>query len=444
MATSACAPRALAIGILKGSPRAQTGRSRSIRHSPFAVGYLFTVCTAFAGPADWTQWGGPNRNFMPEATGLAERWPDAGPKVLWSRELGPGHSAVSVEAGVLYTMYRKGDQDVVIALSASDGKTIWESSYDAPAKPDMLLDFGPGPHATPLIAGDRLFTTSALVIMNALDKKTGKILWSHDLMAEMGSSHVQRGFGPSPIGYKDLVITPAGGKDAGVVAFKQSDGSIAWKTPPMRPTQSSLILAKINNEDHLIGGMGVERFAINPATGEFRWKTQVDQQSATMMSTPLFFAPDRVLFSAAYGAGSYLFRIKPKDGGYEAEKIWFEPKLKVQHATMVTDGKTVFGSSGDFGPAFMMGVGLEDQRVHWRDRGFAKANLLRADGKLIILDEDGNLALATADEKGLNVLSKCKPLEEKAWTVPTLVGANLYLRDNKRLIAMDISAAANK
>ena len=124
--------------------------------------------------------------------------------------------------------------------------------------------------------------------------------------------------------------------------------------------------------------------------------------------------------------------------------INFGKERPVQHATMVTDGKTVFGSSGDFGPAFMMGVGLEDQRVHWRDRGFAKANLLRADGKLIILDEDGNLALATADEKGLNVLSKCKPLEEKAWTVPTLVGANLYLRDNKRLIAMDISAAANK
>lgn len=395
---------------------------------------------AFAG--DWTQWGGPDRNFMPTATGLAAKWPDAGPKQLWSRDLGPGHSAISVEAGTLYTMYRKGDQDVVIALNASDGKTVWETAYDAPAKPDMMLDFGPGPHSTPLIVGDRVFVASALVICTALDKKTGKILWSHDLMKDFNASHVGRGYGPSPIAYNDLVIMPAGGKDTGVVAYKQADGALAWKTPPMRATQSSLILARINGEDHLIGGMGVDRFGLNPSTGEFRWRTQVDQQSATMMSTPLFLPPDKVFYSAAYGAGSYLFQIKPRDGGYDAEKLWFDPKTKVQHATVVTDGKTIFGSSGDFGPAFLMGIDLKEGRPLWRERGFAKANLLRADGKLIILDEEGHLALATADENGVNVISKFKPLEDKAWTVPTLVGRALYLRDNKRIMAYDIGAAA--
>jgi outer membrane protein assembly factor BamB len=395
-----------------------------------------------ASAGDWTQWGGPDRNFMPTATGLAAKWPDAGPKQLWTRELGPGHSAVSVESGVLYTMYRKGDQDVVAALQASDGRTLWESAYDAPAKPDMLLDFGPGPHSTPLIVGDRVFVTSALVICTALDKKTGKILWSHDLMKDFNASHVGRGYGPSPIAYKDLVILPAGGKDTGVVAYKQADGALAWKTPPMRATQSSLILAKINGEDHLIGGMGVDRFGLDPASGEFRWRTQVDAQSATMMSTPLFLPPDRVFFSAAYGAGSYLFQIKPKDSGYDAEKLWFDPKTKVQHATVVTDGRTIFGSSGDFGPAFLMGVDLKEGRPLWRERGFAKANLLRADGKLIILDEEGNLALATADEHGLNVISKFKPLDEKAWTVPTLVGTTLYLRDNKHIMAYEIGAKA--
>ena len=90
-----------------------------------------------------------------------------------------------------------------------------------------------------------------------------------------------------------------------------------------------------------------------------------------------------------------------------------------------------------------MGLGLDDQKVHWRERGFAKANLLRADGKLIILDEEGNLALATATEQGLSIHSRCKPLDDKAWTVPTLVGTTLYMRDNKRALAMDISAAAN-
>lgn len=415
----------------------ETNFRRSARR---ALVLLSAAPLALAG--DWLQWGGPDRNFMPAATGLAAKWPESGPKKLWSRELGPGHSAVSVEKGVLYTMYRKGDQDVVVALNAADGKTLWETAYDAPAKPDMMLDFGPGPHATPLIVGDRIFVASALVICTALDKKDGKILWSHDLMKELNASHVGRGYGPSPIAYNDMVIMPAGGKDAGVVAYKQSDGTLVWKTPPMRPTQSSLILAKINNEDHLIGGMGVDRFGLNPVNGEFRWKTQVDQQSATMMSTPLFLAPDKVFYSAAYGAGSYLFQIKPKDGAYEAEKLWFDSKTKVQHATVVTDGKLIYGSSGDFGPAFLMGIDMKEGKPLWRERGFAKANLLRADGKLIILDEEGNLALATADENGLNVASKFKPLEDKAWTVPTLVGTTLYLRDNKHIMAYEIGAKA--
>ncbi|MBI5863808.1 MAG: PQQ-binding-like beta-propeller repeat protein [Planctomycetes bacterium] len=395
------------------------------------------ACAACAAD-DWLQWGGPNRDFTPKATGLAARWPDAGPRELWSRELGPGHSSIIAGEGVLYTMYRRGEQDVIVALSAADGKTIWETAYDAPPKPDMLLDFGPGPHSSPLVVEDRLFTLGGMVHLNALDRKTGKILWSHDLMAELGASHVQRGYGPSPIAYNDLVIVMAGGKETGVVAFKQSDGSIVWKTPPLRPTESSLILAKIDGEDHLIGAAGMDRFGLNPLNGEFRWRTQVEQQSATIMSTAVFVSPDKVLYSAAYGAGTYLFQIKRKDGKYDAEKVWFDSKLKVQHGTIVTDGRFAYGSSGDFGPAFLMAVDLASGKALWRDRGFAKANLLRVDDKLIILDEEGNLALATADDKGVNVISRCKPLEEKAWTVPTLVGKTLYLRDNRRILALDL------
>src|SRR5262245_62198282 len=108
------------------------------RRARRALALLTAVPLAVAG--DWLQWGGPDRKFMPPASGLAPKWPEAGPKQLWTRDLGPGHSAIAAEKGVLYTMYRKGDQDVVIAMNAADGKTIWETAYDAPAKADMLLD----------------------------------------------------------------------------------------------------------------------------------------------------------------------------------------------------------------------------------------------------------------------------------------------------------------
>src|SRR5262245_21872623 len=58
--------------------------------------------------ANWPQWGGPQRNFMVEAKGLAESWPAGGPKRLWSRALGEGHSSVVVDGERLYTMYSQG------------------------------------------------------------------------------------------------------------------------------------------------------------------------------------------------------------------------------------------------------------------------------------------------------------------------------------------------
>ncbi|MGH9319112.1 MAG: hypothetical protein ACRD3V_04400, partial [Vicinamibacteria bacterium] len=106
----------------------------------------------------WPQWGGPDRNFIVDATGLAEKWPEAGPPVIWSRPLGTGHSAIVADRGRLFTMYRVGNgrakegpwnaEELVIALDAATGKTIWVYKY-----PSKIEDFsfGAGPHSTPLV-----------------------------------------------------------------------------------------------------------------------------------------------------------------------------------------------------------------------------------------------------------------------------------------------------
>ena|SRR5207302_6553610 len=101
-------------------------------------------------------------------------------------------------------------------------------------------------------------------------------------------------------------------------------------------------------------------------------------------------------------------------------------------------GDHIYGSSGDFGPAFFAAVDVKTGKVAWQDRSFSKASLLYGDGKLIILDEDGNLALATISTTGLKVLSKVELLERNAWTVPSLVGTRLYIRDRKAIMALQL------
>jgi outer membrane protein assembly factor BamB len=113
--------------------------------------------------------------------------------------------------------------------------------------------------------------------------------------------------------------------------------------------------------------------------------------------------------------------------------------MRVHHGTAVRVGDTVYASSGDFGPAFVVAANVKTGDVLWQDRSFSKANFLYADGKLIILDEDGKLALATVSPAGLKVLSQVELLKKISWTAPTLVGTRLYVRDRKTLIALDLS-----
>jgi len=176
------------------------------------VALLLTAPSASAQATDWAQWGGPHRDFKSDAKGLAASWPAAGPRRLWQRELGEGYSAIAVERGVLYTMYRKADNEVAIALDASTGKTIWEYSYAAPFSPEYDMSNGPGPHATPLVTGNFVFTSGATGKLHCLDKKTGKLLWSHDLINEFHGTLRVNGYSCSPIAYKDKVVMLVGGQ----------------------------------------------------------------------------------------------------------------------------------------------------------------------------------------------------------------------------------------
>ena len=163
-----------------------------VRQTALAIGWsgvltVSTIITATPCPAsDWTGWGGPNRDFSTlEDPGLATSWGDSGPVVLWRENLGDhGHSAIVVDGSTLYTTYRRGHQDVLIALSVASGERLWETAYDAPLPENHNHQFGPGPHSTPIVVGDRVFTTSAGVLLQAFWKRSGELEWQRDLMKE--------------------------------------------------------------------------------------------------------------------------------------------------------------------------------------------------------------------------------------------------------------------
>src|SRR5688500_2392002 len=196
--------------------------------APFVDAAKILAQTPAKSPAPaWTQWGGPHRNFQTEASGLKDTWPADGPPVVWKRPLGDGYSAPAVEHGVVYTMYGKPKEEVVLAANAETGQTLWEhattmaSQSDAPAQ-------GNGPYAALLGAGDRLFAAGVAGRLQCLDKKTGKLLWTQQLWTDHRGSPLMYGYASSPIAFRDTVIVPVGGSGKAAMAFQQADGKVAW------------------------------------------------------------------------------------------------------------------------------------------------------------------------------------------------------------------------
>jgi hypothetical protein len=125
-----------------------------------------------ASRPDWTQWGGPSRDFTVEVTGLADAWPEGGPEQIWSREIGEGYSGILADGRVLYTMYRDAMQEIIVALDARTGRTLWEYRYEASPIEGQNLRYGRGPNATPLIVGDVIYAVGFTAKMHALNKQS--------------------------------------------------------------------------------------------------------------------------------------------------------------------------------------------------------------------------------------------------------------------------------
>ncbi len=412
-----------------------------------AVGGAGSLVVAQAPPPSWTQWGGPTRDFMSPSTGLAATWPTTGPKRLWSRAFGEGHSMVLAEGGRLYSMYRPAgpargrfaQEEVVAALDAATGKTIWEHKYASPTAGINYTE-GAGPHATPLIVGNRLFVVGSRREFFALDKQSGKVLWSRDFMKEYAAPEIDRGMANSPLLFNNTIIVAIGGRGQAIGAFNPDTGALLWKAGDVEYSPASPMLITVDGQPQLVVFGGDRIAGVAPANGRALWSHPHKTDWGLNISTPVWSPADHLLlFSSAYGTGSRALELRQASGKTTVAERWAVNRVRVHIGTIIRLGDTAYMSSGDFGPAFLTAVSTRTGAIHWQDRTFARAQLLHADGKVILLDEDGTLAITTMSPQGMKVLARAQILENRAWTPPTLVGKTLYVRDRATIAAYDLS-----
>jgi outer membrane protein assembly factor BamB len=354
---------------------------------------------------------------------------------------------VLAEGGRLYSQYRPAgpargrfaQEEIVAALDAATGRTIWEHKY---ASPTAGIDYseGAGPHATPLIVGNRLIVVGSRREFFALDKQTGKVLWSRDFMKEYAAPDIDRGMANSPLLFGNTIIVPIGGRGQAVGAFDPGTGALIWKAGDVSYSPASPILITVDGQAQLVVFGGDRIAGMDPANGRALWSHPHRTDWGLNISNPVWSTADRLLlFSSAYGTGSRALELRQAGGTTTVKERWAVNRVRVHIGTIIRIGDTAYMSSGDFGPAFLTAVNTTTGAIAWQDRSFARAQLLYADGKLIVLDEDGTLGLASVSPQGLKVLARAQILENLAWTPPTLVGRTLYVRDRRTIAAYDLS-----
>ena len=395
------------------------------------------------GDSSWTRWGGPSGNFKVSGPELVDAWPESGPRRLWEIELGDGYSAVLCRGNRLYTAYRDEGIEIVVALERKDGSVIWDYAYDAGRYPDMTRSFGEGPNATSLLLDDRLVTIGITGKVTCLSSDSGDAHWELDLHAKFGRQKRREEYGYSgiPLEYGGKVLVLVGGDQHAVVALDPKDGSVAWGSAPGRVSYAPPALLRIGNRDQLVYFSCTEVIALDPSNGKQLWSYPVVCVTENNLTPVALLPEDHLWVACQLDGGTRVLKIAPQDGAFRATAVWESRTLKQGHWPSIVLGDYVYGSLGDSN-SMIGAVNWRTGETAWKERAFHAAQPLLADGRIILVDESGQVAMVRPSPEKLEVLCSAQVLESVSWTVPTLVDTTLYVRDRKRLVALDLAKSS--
>ncbi|MFN3651086.1 MAG: PQQ-binding-like beta-propeller repeat protein [Armatimonadota bacterium] len=387
------------------------GGSRRLALVPLLV--LGAVLPAAA--ADWPQWRGPQRTGISAEKGWLSRWPGAGPKQLWTANVGEGFSAVSVRGNRLYTLGNANGQDTVYCLDANTGRPVWKYSYACAAG-----DYG-GPRAAPTLDGNVVYTLSREGHALCLDAATGRRIWGKDLRRETGAAVPRWGFAGSPLVHEGRVLYNVG--TAGIAL--DGRGSVLWKSGGGTAGYSSPLPFTAGTQKGVALFTAEGLVAVNPANGRrlwsFPWQTSYDVNAADPI-----FSGGSVFISSNYEKGGALLNL----AGGRPKPVWQNRNMRNHFNSCVLVAGALFGNDQNTLKCIDWKTGQE----RWRERGMGKGGLISADGKLIVLTERGELLVVQATPQKYTELARARLGRGTYWTSPTLANGRIYARSHQGVV----------
>jgi len=378
---------------------------------------------------DWPQWRGPNRDGISKETGLLKQWPADGPSLVWKATgAGRGYSTMAIANGRLYTMGLRGDREVVIAFDVATGKEAWATPHGSPFRNDR----GDGPRGTPTVDGTTLYALGGSGDLSSLDARTGRVIWTMNVLQKFGGSNITWGISESPLVIGEKVLVNAGGPGASIVALNKKDGTLIWKSQSDRAGYSSGIPVQVGNTTQVVFFTHTRAVGLDVKDGKLLWEYARPANDVANVATPIIRG-NRVFISSDYGTGAGLVEIKA-DG--KAQEVYFTRDMRNHHSSSILIGDHLYGFSG----GILTSMRFDTGEVAWKDRSVGKGSLVYADGNLYAFSENGVVGLIEATPTGYREKGRFRIQQDSlpTWTHPVVAGGRLYLRDQDTIYAYDV------
>jgi len=416
--------------IPEGQPVAHKAKDRPAA-LPLAPVPAATHAAAETG-ANWPGFRGPGRDSIIPGVRIKTDWSTSPPVELWRRQIGPGWSSFAVRGDLLYTQEQRGEDEFVTCYNATTGNPVW-------AHRDVARFWesngGAGPRATPTLHNGRVYTFGATGIVNALDAGDGAVLWSRSAASDTGVKVPGWGFASSPLVFGEMVIVAASGK---LAAYDLATGAPRWTGPDGGDSYSSPHLVTIDGVPQILLMSAVGATSVAPADGKLLWKylwksdTRIMQPAVTADGDLLFTAGD-----AMGGVGMRRIAVAHGTAGWTTVERWTSTGLKPSFNDSVVHNGYVFGFNG----GILACVDVKDGTRKWKGGRYGNGQLvlLRDQDLLLVISEEGELALVKATPDQFTELAHFPALEGKTWNHPVLAGDRLLVRNGSEMVAFRLS-----
>ena len=411
---------------------------------------VFAAGSAVA--ADWPTFRGPDRTAVAPDTDLLESWPADGPPLVWQTAgAGRGYASLAIAGEKIFTLgdglSTAGDADEYLTcFDRATGKQLWKTKTGSPWADGQ--ESWQSSRSTPTVDGDTVYVITPFGQLVACDTSTGRERFRVDLKATFGGTKGDSwGYSESVTIDGDRLVCTPGGEQATMVALDKKTGRPLWSCPMKGDRgagHASIVTAEISGRRVYLQTTAAGAFAVDAETGKFLWAYPIDKTTA-VIPTPIV-KDDLVFIAAGYKRGGALLRQKAGPGGTVTmqEVYGLKPELANKHGGIVLVGDHLYGCADD--QAILICAELETGKVVWKERGSGKgsATVIAADGHLYVRYADGTLALVKTDPSGYAEVSSFKVPgsgDRPSWAHMVILDGRLYLREGDAILCYDLRAA---